>query len=206
MLITLDYLVKRYNLQINGVIHVGAHYGQEYGDYVKQGIKHMVFFEPLALAYAKLIETLGNNKNAVAFKLALGNKVGQVAMYVETANKGMSSSVLKPELHLKYSPTITFDKREMVEIDKLDNIRLNRSLYNMINIDVQGYELQVFKGATETLKNIDIIYAEVNFEELYHGCVHVEQLDSYLRKFGFVRVFTDTAHKSWGDALYLKYE
>jgi hypothetical protein len=75
----------------------------------------------------------------------------------------------------------------------------------MINIDVQGYELEVFKGAVKTLEIIDIIYAEINLEELYKDCVLVDELDAFLRKFGFIRILTQLAHKSWGDALYLKY-
>ena len=38
MMMNLENIVKKYNLQIEGVIHIGAHHGQEYKDYKKQGI------------------------------------------------------------------------------------------------------------------------------------------------------------------------
>jgi FkbM family methyltransferase len=201
----LSILVKKYNLHINGVIHIGAHIGQEYKDYNGQGVKNMIFFEPVKGTYEKLLNNIPVNENIKTFNIALGNKTGKKEMYIETHNHGQSSSLLKPKLHLKYSPRITFDTTEVVSIDKLDNISFDRSLFNMINIDVQGYELEVFKGAIETLNTIDIIYSEVNFEELYKDCVLVNDLDAFLKKFDFYRIFTDNLHKSWGDALYLKY-
>jgi hypothetical protein len=74
----------------------------------------------------------------------------------------------------------------------------------MINLDVQGYELEVFKGAVDTLNSIDIVYTEVNFEDLYKDCCLVEDLDGFLLGFGFRRVLTDARYGTFGDALYLK--
>ena len=65
-------------------------------------------------------------------------------------------------------------------------------------------EIGVFKGAFETLKNIDYIISEVNCDEVYEGCPHVNELDEYLHNFGFKRIKTDWAGVIWGDALYVK--
>ena len=78
------------------------------------------------------------------------------------------------------------------------------TLYNFLNIDVQGYELEVFKGAFESLKNIDYIISEVNRDEVYENCPHIDELDKYLSQLNFKRVETDWAGNSWGDALYVK--
>jgi FkbM family methyltransferase len=204
-MISLEKMVKKYNLSIRGVIHIGAHYGQEYTDYVFQGIQDVLFFEPLPSSYKKLLENAPNNDHVKTYNLALGNETGERMMYCAKMNEGQSNSLLEPYLHAIYSPAIAFDDREMVKIDKLDNIEFDRAKFNMINIDVQGFELEVFKGAIKTLKTIDIIYAEVNFEELYKECVLVKDLDAFLGKFGFIRILTDSKPKSWGDALYLKY-
>jgi FkbM family methyltransferase len=205
MIISLDKMVKKYNMKIRGVIHIGAHYGGEYKDYVRHGIKNMMFFEPVLSNYLELVNTLPkNDKTTKTYNLALGNEVGVKEMYVETANKGMSCSLLEPCTHLKQYPHIIFDSRESVRMVKLDDVIFNKRQFNMINIDVQGYELEVFKGAVNTLPFIDIIYSEVNFEEVYKGCVHVEELDSFLKNFGFKRTLTDSSPHTWGDALYLK--
>jgi hypothetical protein len=74
----------------------------------------------------------------------------------------------------------------------------------MMNIDVQGAELMVLQGATELLKHIDLIYTEVNIEEVYKGCCLMSDLDRFLEPFGFVRVTTKMTDWNWGDALYQK--
>jgi FkbM family methyltransferase len=206
MIILLDDIIKQYDLKIKGVLHVGSHYGQEYKDYVKNGIENMIFFEPMKETFKKLEENVPTSEKVRLLNMALGNTTGVRDMFVETANKGMSSSFLEPGTHLTMYPHIKFDKKEEVFICKLDDVSFDRDLYNMINIDVQGFELEVFKGAIETLWAIDIIYTEVNFEDVYKNCCHVEDLDTFLGDFGFKRVLTDGRYGSWGDALYLREE
>jgi len=207
MLIELKNIVEKYKLNISGVLHIGAHYGEEYQAYKKQGVKNMIFFEPVLSNFRELSKSLMDCKEHILLlNLALGNETGEKEMFIETANHGQSCSLLEPGTHLDKYPNITFDKRELVKIDSLDNVPFDRRMYNMVNIDVQGYELEVFKGAIETLKTIDIIYTEVNFEDVYKNCCHVEDLDEFLGERGFVRVLTDAKPKTWGDALYLKYK
>ena len=206
MLINLGDIIKNYNLKIKGVIHIGAHWGQEYSEYIKHNIRDIVFFEPIRSNYEMLLRGLSRGGNVKTFNLALGNEVGTKEMFTETANKGQSCSFLEPYNHLKTYPHIKFNGREVVKIDKLDNVEFDRTLYNMINIDVQGYEIEVFKGGLNTLANIDIIYAEVNFAEVYKNCCRIEDVDSFLGDIGFVRVETESRYISygWGDALYLR--
>lgn len=206
MMMDLGYIIDKYDLKISGVIHIGAHHGQEYRDYKKQGIKNMMFFEPIESNFTKLLENVPVENSIFHYQIALGNEVGEKEMWVETVNKGQSCSLLEPGTHLKQYPKIKFPKKETVVIDRLDNIPFDHTKFNMINIDVQGFELEVFKGATRTLENIDIIYSEINFEEVYKGCCLVGDLDTFLGTYGFVRVLTNAKPKTWGDALYLKYE
>ena len=206
MLIPLDKIINVFDLKIKGVLHIGAHWGEEYDAYYKQNIKNLIFFEPIKSNYEMLIDKLPDNDNIKVFNIALGNGEGEKEMFTETANRGQSCSFLEPLGHLKSYPHIKFDRKEVVNIDKLDNIPFDRSLHNMINIDVQGYELEVFKGGMDTIGFIDIIYAEVNFNDVYKDCCKVTELDSFLGMFGFDRVLTETKYSylGWGDALYLK--
>ena len=204
MIITLDQIVKDYKLQIKGVLHVGAHVGQEYPDYVRHGIKNIIFFEPVKETYRKLLEVIGNDPKVQSYNIALGNETAEREMWIETVNQGMSSSLLEPGTHLITYPKITFPTKEKVQVRKLDDIKFPRLNYNMNNMDVQGFELEVLKGSPKTLDTIDIIYTEINTEEVYKKCANVRMLDVFLLEFGFVRVLTHMACKSWGDALYLK--
>ena len=73
-------------------------------------------------------------------------------------------------------------------------------------MDCQGYEGEILKGATETLKHIDIIYTEINTGETYENNMLVTDMDKFLEPFGFVRVetFLPSPNWTWGDAIFVK--
>jgi len=198
-------VAEKYGIKMHGVIHVGAHYGQEYKDYVRYGMRNYIFFEPLTDNFARLLIDVPPADNIRHYQMALGNTTGEIEMYVETANWGQSSSILEPGIHMDAYPQIIFDKREVVKIDKLDNIEFDRSLYNMLNIDVQGYELEVMRGAAETMNHIDIVYTEINTGQVYKNCCQMWELDVFLKPYGFKRVYTHEYDGIYyGDAVYVK--
>ena len=202
MLLNLDSLKEKYDLKIKGVLHIGAHIGQEFQTYERLGIKNVMFFEPLKKTFDRLKENVGDK--AILVNTALGNIEGEVEMFTETINEGQSSSVLEPDYHLVQHPTIQFNGKEKVKITKLDNFIDENINYNFINIDVQGYELEVFKGGSEFLNSVDYVMTEVNRAELYKGCAKVEELDQFLNSYGFSRVETTWEGVTWGDAFYIK--
>jgi FkbM family methyltransferase len=140
------------------------------------------------------------------FNLAIGNTRGKVSMYIENNinNHGQSCSILEPLLHLQQFPDIVFDQQEEVSIDRLDNIIYERSLYDYMHIDVQGYELEVLKSATQSLRYVNTIDIEVNRQELYHGCAMIPAIDTFLRVFEFHRVSVDWYGGGFGGAIYKK--
>lgn len=202
-----DYVKQKYNMNISGVVHIGAHYGQEIDVYILNEIKNMMLFEPLSENYKVLCnkcEYLNSNfcdVNIKTYNVALGSSHGRGEMYVSD-NEGLSSSLLKPKVHITHHPSVHFTKIEEVEIDVLDNY--DCKLYNYLCVDVQGYELEVFKGAIKTLENIDYIYCEVNRDELYEGNAYVEEIDKFLLNYKIKRVETNWIGELWGDALYIK--
>jgi FkbM family methyltransferase len=202
MLLNLDNLKQKYDLKIKGVLHIGAHIGQEFETYEKLGINNVMFFEPIPTTFQRLKENVGDR--AILINTALGNMIGEVEMFTETINQGQSSSVLEPEHHLVQHPNIQFTGREKVNITKLDTFIEDKDKYNFINIDVQGYELEVFKGGAEYLKTIDYVMTEVNRAELYKGCARIEELDTFLGEYAFERVETTWDGGTWGDAFYVK--
>jgi len=203
MILDFNNLVRKYHLNINGVIHIGAHIGDEYKIYKRHNIHNIMFFEPVPNLFNRLLINVGKG-NAVFHNKALGNKIGKDIMYLgECADNSGCSSLLEPDIFLRQYPHIIFQKRIEVDVDKLDNIIYDRNLYNFINIDVQGYELEVFKGASESLKHIDYIMSEINKEHLYKNCVLEPELDSFLLSFGFIRVETNWEGRNWGDAFYI---
>lgn len=206
MILDLTFLIKKHELDITGVIHIGAHHGSEYQEYIKNNISNIVFFEASKKNFDILSQNIKYSDNILLFNKALGSENKNGVLFVETANTGMPNSILKPKIHLEQYKHITFNSTEQIEIVKLDDMPLDFKKYNFINIDVQGYELEVFKGSQNILKNIDYIMTEVNNSELYENNVLIADLDEFLLKFGFNRVETDWAGVTWGDALYIKKE
>jgi FkbM family methyltransferase len=209
MLIPLKYVLDKYGLKPNGVIHVGSHYAEEAGDYLREGINAMVFIEPCKAAFDEMKRRLVNLAFMPVqfFNCACGNEEGIMTMNVSHANEGQSNSLMKPVLHLIQHPSIVFNDTEQVEVKKLDNLPIeDKEYFNFLCMDVQGYEGEVLKGATETLKHIDIVYAEINRGETYEKNPLVEDLDDLLRPFGFERVETKWASEnlSWGDGVWIK--
>lgn len=191
-------------MNVNGIIHIGAHYGEEIQEYVNNGIHNIILFEPLSNNFNILENKLKNvNANIQGYQVALGSTSGKVQMYL-SSNEAQSSSILKPKEHLDHHPDVIFDGMEEVEIDILDNYDIGN--FNFINIDVQGYELEVFKGGKSNLEKIDYIYCEVNRGELYAGNAMIDDIDDYLSHYNFNRVETywPESWYKWGDALYIK--
>lgn len=203
MLIDLKKAVQKHRMQVNGVIHVGAHYGQEYKDYAAAGITDIVFIEPCSKAFKVLQDTFRQTPGVTLINSACGSEFSVATMNVEQANQGMSNSLLKPAKHLEQYPSIQFTETEEVEVRRLDEIVQHLGFKgNLLVMDVQGYELEVLKGAWKTLQNIDYVYCEINRDEVYEGCAKVWELDAFLED--FTRVETSWAGGSWGDAIYIK--
>jgi|TARA_R110002020_G_scaffold333507_2_gene548912 FkbM family methyltransferase len=203
MLLNLKNLHDKYELNVKGVLHIGAHYGEENSIYDELNYPNRIFFEPLKKNFDVLRQ---NVTEWPLVNIALGASTQNKEMYVESANNGQSSSLLKPKLHLQQYPHITFPEKEDVLVDTLDNVLEDKESYNFINMDVQGYELEVLKGATESLKHIDYLMCEVNRAEVYEECCMIDELDSFLSSYNFKRVETTWDGVTWGDAFYVKEE
>ena len=206
MLISFTKLFDKYKMNVRGIVHIGAHYGEEIQEYVDNGIQNITVFEPLSKNFNILSQRMQNvNADIQGHQVALGSKKGTATMFL-SSNEAQSSSILKPKQHLELHPDVSFDGTEQVEVSLLDDYDIGES--NFINIDVQGYELEVFKGGKKTLEKIDYIYCEVNRGEVYEGNAMVEELDEFLSSYGFERVETKwpETYYTWGDALYIKKE
>jgi FkbM family methyltransferase len=197
-------------MSVTGIIHVGAHFGEEYQEYIANGVKKVIFIEPCKKAFEQLVRTAGMHPGVICINKACGIFKDTLMMYTETANKGQSNSLLRPDLHLMQYPSIEFTGREEVAVDTLDNIIQELCIealddfspFNLLVMDVQGYEDRALHGAKAILHNIDYVYTEVNQAELYEDCAQVQQIDALLTDFD--RVITNWAGKTWGDALYIR--
>lgn len=202
MLLSFTDIFKKYKMNITGIIHVGGHYGEEIKEYINNGVKDIIVFEPLTENFDILQKNcLALDANIIGHQVALGSSCGIMNMYVSN-NQKQSSSLLKPKVHLEEHPEVLFDENEIVEVDILDNYQTEN--FNFLNMDVQGYELEVLKGAKKTLEKINYVYCEVNQKEVYEKNALIHEIDEFLLRYNMKRVETSWYTQSWGDALYIK--
>jgi len=118
------------------------------------------------------------------YAVALGANPGRVTMH---RNEFIPSSSILPmaELHREAFPYTR--KTEPVKVGQamLDEFLEEIVSPALLKIDVQGYELEVLKGATEVLTMCDAVIAEVNHEELYAGAATPKEMSEFVEAAGF---------------------
>jgi FkbM family methyltransferase len=124
-------------MEVRGVIHIGAHFGQEYNTYKNNGVENTMFFEPVPQTLKVLSEYL--SVKSILINKALGNENKKMTMNIEFANNGQSSSLLEPSLHLKQYPHIVFEDTIDVEMVRLDdfineNYKIDYRIIGIVNL------------------------------------------------------------------------
>ena len=93
------------------------------------------------------------------FNFALGNENKEMIMNIERDNQSQSSSLLPPGIHIAQYPHIRFLDTEKVNVFRLDDIfpdnKLNKNW--LMNLDCQGFELEVLKGSQNILPYVQAI-------------------------------------------------
>ena len=203
--IGIESLNEMWNLSVSGICHVGAHNATEISTYRQLfGNVPVTFIEANKDLEDDIKNSLSGFDNVEYRIVAAGAKSHIADIYIDTDDRH-STSLLKPHKVCSRYSSLRFHDPIEVQVDTLDSIMAGKH-FNFLNIDVQGYELEVFKGATKSLENVDYILSEVNKAELYKGCPMIEDIDEFLRQFSFSRVQLEwyTGREDWGDALYIK--
>ena len=195
-----------FNKKIRGIIHIGAHELEELETYLGKRIQNIIWIEANPVKYNFIENRLRKQKNMILGKFAAGSK--KEKLFLNISNNGQSSSILPLGTHKNSYPNIFYTNKILVDVLPFDvwarKMNISPELYNFLNIDVQGYELESLKGMKKQLNLVDYIYLEVNFREVYINCCQIKEIDKYLSNFNFKRVGTYKTNKGWGDAIYVK--
>ncbi len=207
MLIDLNELSKKYNLNINGVIHIGAHLGEEAKIYTELNINEVIWIEGNPSLILSLEENLKKYPDYFIHNLLVSDKENEKVTFNIT-NDTQASSILKLKMHKVQHPTIKVKEKISLRTKRIDNF-IKKSIYNIknynfLNLDIQGTEYNALVGCGNLLKDIDYIYTEANVGELYEGAKFLSDLDQYLGRFGFIRMELKLTDSGWGDAFYCK--
>ena len=198
-------LLSKNNIQITGVLHIGAHDCEELSMYNYLNIpQHNIIWID---ALADKVQSCQKRGILNVFHAVISDKDDETVSFMRT-NNNQSSSILDFGTHAKhYGWCVEVGRIQMktITIDtfmKREGIK-SPELYNFWNFDIQGAELLALKGAEESIKGVKAIYLEVNTEEVYKKCALIEEIDSYLQVRGFKRIETSMTNEGWGDALYV---
>ena len=205
----MEHLQALAGLNVRSCIDVGACYGQFsvlcqelFGDI------RIFAFEPLADAAERCRRVLPASANVYQF--ALGATERQSEFHV--TNKPNSSSLLVPGRAQFEAYGVKQASRVDVKVRRLDNVLTKADLDGrcLLKIDVQGGELDVLRGCGELLNQIEYIYLEGSFVELYDGQPLITDIVVFLSQWGFVlrgiynNSFTDQFGDTQGDFLFTR--
>ena len=208
MLIPYSQLVQKFNLKVTGILHIGAHDCEELSAYNSCGVptENTDWVEAMNIK-------IKQNKQRIGDKL----NIYQCVVYDENdkevefniTNNGESSSILPFGSHARNHPHVKVVYQETLKTTRLDKLIEDNQIpiekLNFVNLDIQGVELRGLKSMEKHLQHVDYIYTEVNTEQVYQGCDEVDQIDEYLKQFGFERLATRVYEQyGWGDAFYIK--
>jgi FkbM family methyltransferase len=203
MISPLKLLLEQYNIIPKNIIHGGAHHAEEKESYNEIGVKKVIWIEANP-HLANILKKYPRLSNDIIVDVGLSDVEETVDFKI--ASNSYSSSILDMKEHLRIFPDTIQYKPKKIQTKTLNNIikdlKVDMNEYNILVLDIQGYELHALKGAVEILPYLDCIYTEVNFIEMYEGCALIEEIDQFLNQFGFEQKYRPHS-RNYGDAFYV---
>lgn len=207
MMISFDYLVNKYNLDIKGVLHLGASTGQERKEYDNYCKGEVIWVEAIPEVYHELLNNIAPYEKQIAFNACLSNVNDQEVVFNISNNESQSSSMLELGVHAVIHPEVHYVNQIKTTTIRVDNLLqgYDFSNINFLNVDLQGAEHLAIEGMGDLIKNIDYALLEINMKETYKGCMLIDDLDYFMMQRGFERVETGNwVADTWTDALYIR--
>lgn len=132
-------------------------------------------FEPSPQALPSLYRNVRDLKNVKVQSIALGSKHGQVDFYARSSG---DTSSLEPEADAQVI---------CVEMNTLDDELRAVHRVDLIKIDVEGFEIDVLRGAREALHRLRCpVYFEVIPDYLNRRNIDLSEFHAFLREVDYV--------------------
>jgi FkbM family methyltransferase len=177
---SLEHASVKFGSEFYTVLDVGASRGQfALFALTRFPNAQLVCFEPLPESYATLRKVM-TSKNAKLHNVALGSSRSETMMHVSTKDDSSSLLAIGAQQVTTF-PGTHEDRTTKVTVDVL-NTYLDNDLPRpcLLKIDVQGFELEVLKGAGDGLARVDEVLVEASFVELYTGQALADEVIRYL--------------------------
>lgn len=186
----LNYFVKNRWFSRNKIIvvDVGARSNFEsHWKFYKDQIK-LIGFEPDRKECARL-NKLYSNENKIFYPVALGEKKEVRTFYM--TKYPASSGFLEPDLEWmgRFPDKQNLIVKNTTNMETVDFDSYSKekklSFVDFMKFDVEGFELQVLKGAQKSLSDVLGISIEVEFQQNHKGQAIFSDIDNFLRERGF---------------------
>jgi FkbM family methyltransferase len=124
-------------------------------------------FEPLSNHIQKFGENTKGLSNAHIHSFCLGDENKDMTMNVTSFSDASSILDVAPLVYEQFN--IEKNSEEKVEVKRLETLIDEGKLPvpDVMKLDVQGYELEVLKGAGKYLNQVNYLIVEVSFKEYY---------------------------------------
>ena len=174
------------------VFDVGANIGQTVQKYREVSADAMIHsFEPLPKAFRQLKVVADNDGRTRANPFALYSSVGRREFLSNRGGANQTSSFLPPARDVGYSyPEHLFELYERIEVETqtVDAYCLEHGITNIdiLKADVQGTELEVFKGAEQMLARgaVAVAYVEILFAPVYENNPLYHEAATFMEQHG----------------------
>jgi len=159
---------------------------EPYAALVDQGIGTVIGFEPLP-EECEILNQKQNNSGHLFLPYAIGD--GSTGVF-NICNYPMTSSLFKPNMPLlemfqNLAELTQVIRSEPVTTKRLDDIA-EVSEADYLKMDAQGAELAILQGARRLLEQVMIVHTEVEFVPMYVGQPLFADVDTELRRQGFL--------------------
>lgn len=182
--------------KISLVIDVGANTGQYASMLRAEGYTgKMLSFEPLDEAFSELSRRAASDQFWNCEKLALGSVGGASSIHV-AGNSFSSSFMQMSKRHQEAEPSSSYVGVQEVMVERLDALRYKLFQPDDIiylKIDVQGFEMQVLRGTSEMMRQVQALEVELSLVPLYKDQPLFYDVVEHVYSLGFELVSLDEA-------------
>ena len=181
--------IKKFDVKY--FIDVGTHKGEFLSYILRLNCKKIYCFEPQKEIFKILHKNYKNNKKVELFNLGLSDKSTNYKFYINKLTSTSTFSKSKKTFFRKIKQLILNSDKDYVnnyyvKTKRLDQIFIGKKINNIfLKIDVEGFELNVLKGANKLLLNkVKFVLVEKHFFQLYENNSTVD-VDLFLKKNNF---------------------
>lgn len=184
---SIEHIPMLKTLKIDGIIDVGANRGQ-FSLACRLALPRtpIVAFEPIPGEAKTYRAVHGKCPEVELIETALGDAAGQATLHL--SHSADSSSLLAiGQRQTELFPGTQEVDSITVSVKRLDVLHQHWSgrTQQLLKLDVQGFELNVLRGAIETLKKCKFVYAECSDVVLYEGQALRPEVSAFLDGHGF---------------------